>query len=106
MFGDIMGMMGKLKEAQQEAEEVKKRMDSVYVTGESTDGHVKVVISANKQVKDVSIAEHLLADKEELTDLLVVALNHGLEKAGTFAERETKAAMKDMLPPGLDGFMK
>jgi len=27
MFGDIMGMMGKLKETQQKIEETKKRLD-------------------------------------------------------------------------------
>ena len=101
-----MGMMGKLKEAQENAEEVKKRLDTVYVTGESPDGQVKVVLSANKEIKDIQVSDELLADKEELTDMLVSAINRGLEKAGQVAEQETKSAMKDMLPPGLDGFLK
>ena len=101
-----MGMMGKLKEAQQEAEEVKKRLDSVYLTGESHDAKIRVVITANKEVKDVIIADDVLADKGELSDLLVIALNRGLEKATQLAEQETKAAMKDMLPPGMDRFMQ
>ena len=35
-----MGMMGKLKEARENAEEVKKRLDTVFVTGESPDGQL------------------------------------------------------------------
>ncbi len=65
-----------------------------------------MVITANKEVKDIQLADDLLQDKEELTDLLLVAINRGLEKATSVAEEETKAAMKDMLPPGLDRFMK
>ena len=29
MFGDMMGMMGKIKEAQQKAEDTKKRLETV-----------------------------------------------------------------------------
>jgi hypothetical protein len=31
MFGDLMGMMGKLKETQQKVEETKKRLDFVLL---------------------------------------------------------------------------
>ena len=101
-----MGMMGKLKEARENAEEVKKRLDSVYVNAESPDGQVTVILSANKELKDIKLADELLQDKEELTDMLLIALNRGLEKAAAVADQETKAAMKDMLPPGLDQFLK
>lgn len=106
MFGDLMGMMGKLKEAQESAELVKKRLDSVYVTGVSPDGKVRVVITANSEVKDVILADDAVTDKEELTDLLVVALNRGLEKAKQLSAQETKSAMKDMIPPGLEHLVK
>ena len=38
MFGDLMGMMGKLKETQQKIEETKKRLDTVLVDEQSVDG--------------------------------------------------------------------
>lgn len=101
-----MGMMGKLKEAQQSAEDMKSRLNTVFVTGESPDGLVKVVLTANKEIKDIKLVDDLLADKDELTDMLIIALNRALEKASQVAEEETKAAMKDVLPPGLDRFMK
>ena len=101
-----MGMMGNLKEAQQQAEEVKKRLDTVYVTGESPDGQIRVVLSANKSIQDITISDSLLEDKDELTDMMISAVNRGLEKATQVADQETKAAMKDMIPPGLDQFMK
>ena len=37
MFGDIMGMMGKLKETQQKVEETKKRLDFVIFDEKSVD---------------------------------------------------------------------
>ena len=38
MFGDIMGMMGKLKETQQKVEETKKRLDFVLIDEKSSAG--------------------------------------------------------------------
>ena len=101
-----MGMMGKLKEAQSQAEEVKKRLDTVYVTERSPDGKINVILTANKELKEVQIDDALMSDKEELTDMLISALNRGLEKASKVAEQETKASMKDVIPPGLDQFLK
>ena len=34
MFGDLMGMMGKLKETQKKVEETNKRLDTVYLSEE------------------------------------------------------------------------
>ncbi len=37
MFGDMMGMMGKLKETQEKVEATKKRMDTVLIDENSSD---------------------------------------------------------------------
>ena len=37
MFGDLMGMMGKLKETQKKVEETKKRLDTVLIDESSSD---------------------------------------------------------------------
>ena len=98
-----MGMMGKLQEAKQQAEEARKRLDSVYVSGESGSGAVRVTASASKEIKDIEIADALLEDKEELIDMLVIALNNTLKKAKEVEERELKDAVKDHIPniPGM-----
>ncbi len=48
MFGDMMGMMGKLKETQQKIEEAKARLNHVLVDEIASDGSVKVTITANR----------------------------------------------------------
>jgi len=60
MFGDMMGMMGKLKETQKKVEETKKRLDTVSLEESSPEGLIKVVITANRKVKEIQIEENLL----------------------------------------------
>ena len=104
MFGDIMGMMGKLQEAQKKVEETKKRLDTVLIDEKSSDGKNEVTLTANRTIKSISISEDILNDKEELEDYLIITLNKAIEKATKINETELAAAAKDGLPniPGLD----
>jgi len=70
MFGDLAGMMGKLKEAQKKVEETKKRLDTVLVDEQSNDGMLKVTLTANRALKSITIDDALLEDKEQLEDYL------------------------------------
>ena len=72
MFGDMMGMMGKLKETQQKIEEAKARLNHVLVDEIAADGSVKVTITANREIKSIQINEALLEDKEALEDYLII----------------------------------
>ena len=103
MFGDIMGMMGKLKDAQKEAEVTKERLKNVFVSDESAGGAIRVTATANKEIKEIEISDALMQDKEELVDLLILALNKTLKKAEDVHENEMKSALKDNMPniPGL-----
>lgn len=104
MFGDMMGMMGKLKETQQKVEATKKRLDTVTLQESSSDGLVKVTITANRKVKEIEIDDSLLDDKEQLEDYLVLAVNKAIEKATQVNETELAAVAKEGMPniPGLD----
>ncbi len=106
MFGDMMGMMGKLKEAQQKVEETKKRLDTVFIDENSSDNLLKVTLTANREVKSIEINNELLDDKEQLEDYLVLTLNKAIARATQVNERELAAAAKDGMPniPGLDLF--
>ena len=104
MFGDLMGMMGKLKETQQKIEETKRRLDSVLVDEQSSDGLLKVTLTANRKIKSIFIDESLLEDKEQLEDYLILVLNKAIEKATNVNEAELGAVAKDGMPniPGMD----
>lgn len=103
MFGDLMGMMGKLQETQKKIEETKKRLDTVLVDEQSSDGLLKVTLTANRAVKSLSIDDSLLEDKEQLEDYLILVLNKAIEKATNVNETELAAVAKDGMPniPGL-----
>ena len=105
MFGDLSGMMGKLKEAQQKIEETKKRLNSVYVEGESGNGKIKVVSTGNREIKSIKILENF-SDNAALEDYLIIAVNNALNKANSINETEMAAAAKDGMPniPGMDMF--
>jgi DNA-binding YbaB/EbfC family protein len=106
MFGDIMGMMGKLKETQQKVEETKKRLDYVLIDEKSNDGLLEVTLTANRKIKNITVSNDLLSDKEMLEDYLVTVLNKAIEKATNVHETELAAVAKEGMPniPGMDMF--
>lgn len=108
MLGDLMGMMGKLKDAQEKVRATKKRLDSVSMKESSPDGLLEVVVTANREVKEILIDPSLLKDREQLSDYLVITLNKALSKAGEVHDAELSAVAKDGIPdiPGLDNFLK
>ncbi|PIB25462.1 hypothetical protein BFP77_01190 [Maribacter sp. 4U21] len=108
MFGDMMGMMGKLKETQQKVEDTKKRMNTVLLDEKSADGLLEVVITANRELKQISISDDLLQDKEQLEDYLILTLNKAIEKATSVNETELAAVAKEGMPniPGMDSLFK
>ncbi|CAM1362763.1 YbaB/EbfC family nucleoid-associated protein [Tenacibaculum xiamenense] len=106
MFGDLSNMMGKLKEAQDKVEETKKRLDTVLIDESAANGNIKVTVTANREIKAISVDESLLQDKEELEDYLILTLNKALKRAGEINEQELAIAAKSGMPniPGMDMF--
>ena len=106
MFGDLMGMMGKLKETQLKVEETKKRLDHVLIDEKSADGLLEVTLTANRKIKNITISNDLLQDKEMLEDYLINVLNKAIEKATNVNETELAAVAKEGMPniPGMDMF--
>ncbi|MCK0156661.1 YbaB/EbfC family nucleoid-associated protein [Cellulophaga sp. F20128] len=108
MFGDMMGMMGKLKETQKKVEAQKQRLHTVLIDEKSSDDGLKVTITANRTIKNIEISDALLANKEQLEDHLISTLNRAIERATQINEIELAAAVKDGLPniPGMDSLFK
>lgn len=92
-------MFDKIFEAQQKAEEIKKRLDNISVTGEAENGAIKVVASANKTIKSIEIKDDFFkeTEKEQLEELLLVALNKAFEQAENISKSETAAMTQEML---------
>ncbi len=97
-------MFDKLFETRQKVEEIRKRLDNISVVGEAEGGLIKVTATANKEVTEVAIDQAFLsnAEKEELEELLAVAINNAMKQADNISQTEMQAATKDMLG-GLGG---
>lgn len=108
MFGDMMGMMGKLKETQQKVEATKKRLDTVTLEEKSNDNLISVTITANREIKKIALDDSLLQDKEQLEDYLIMTLNKAIQKATSINESELAAVAKEGMPniPGMDSLFK
>jgi DNA-binding protein YbaB len=97
-------MFDKLMAAQQQAEEIKKRLDTISVFGEVEGGAIRVTATANKAVTAIEINEEFYkqADKEEIEELLLTAVNKALTQAEQVSATEMQAATQSMLG-GLGG---
>lgn len=108
MFGDLMGMMGKLKETQKKVEETKKRLDTVLINEQSSNGKLNLTMTANRAVKSLVIDESLLLDKEEQEDYLILTINRAIEKATEINETELATVAQEGMPniPGMENLFK
>lgn len=106
MFGDMMNMIGKLKETQKKVEETKKRLNNVLIDESSNDNKLNITLTANREIKSIHIDDELLNNKEELEDYLILTLNKAIEKATNVNEAELAAVAKEGMPniPGMDMF--
>ncbi|MFI5157302.1 MAG: YbaB/EbfC family nucleoid-associated protein [Sphingobacteriales bacterium] len=97
-------MFDKIMEAQQKAGEVKKRLDAISVTGTAEGGKITVNANANKVIQSINIDETFFADadREELEELLLVAINKAMEQAENVSQSEM-AAMTQQMFGGLGG---
>ncbi|WP_276364232.1 YbaB/EbfC family nucleoid-associated protein [Daejeonella sp. H1SJ63] len=97
-------MFDKLLQAQQKAEEIKKRLDNISVSAEVEGGKIKVISTANKRITAISLDPDFMrsADQEELEELLATAVNKALEQAENVNQTEMQAVTRDMMG-GLGG---
>ncbi len=91
-------MFDKIFEAQQKAGEMKKRLDDITVTGTVEGGKITVTANANKVVQSIVISDEFMkeADKDELEELLVTAVNKAMEQADNINQSEMAAMTKNM----------
>lgn len=94
-----INMMEQLQSMKEKMDEAKEKLDTIIVEGEAGGGAIKVKVSANRIVKNVSIDPMLFdSDKEEIEDLLAIALNRALAKAEEVQQLEMQNSAKSLLP--------
>ena len=97
-------MFDKLFEVQAKAGEVKQRLDNVTVTGTAEGGKISVTATGNKIIQSINIDADFFkdADKEEIEELMVIAINKAMEQADNVSQTEMAAMTKEMFG-GLGG---
>jgi DNA-binding YbaB/EbfC family protein len=99
-FGSLFSGM------QEKLQDVKTRLEALILDAEAGEGQVKVMVSGSKKLREIQIDPAMMDPdrKEELEDLICVAVNRALDKADVKAAEEMQAVTGGMLP-GLGGLM-
>ena len=92
-------MFDKIFEAQQKVEEAKQRLSTIGVSAEVENGAIEIQATADKKIKAILINDAFFAEvnREELEELLTVAINKALEKAEVISNAEMAAVTQQMM---------
>lgn len=96
----MFDFMNKLGDLRNKMEEVKARLSEMNFTGAAGDSEVTATVNGNRKLISLDIAPHLLfpEKKEEVQELVEVAVNRALEAAERQGEEEMRKAGRDLLP--------
>ena len=102
MKGGLGGLMKQAQQMQKNMQQAQAELATVEVEGQAASGMVKVSMSCSHEVRRISIDDSMLADREMLEDLLVLALNDAVQKVAATTEQRMSAFGAGMgLPPGM-----
>ncbi len=95
-------MFGNLEEQQAK---MAAKLAEIKLNAEAGDGSIKIDGNAAGLIENVSISQTLVdsGDKEQIEDLMVIAVNRLFELIKKTEAAEANSLLKDMLPPGMDG---
>lgn len=92
-------MIEKLQGLKQQAEESKARLDDIHIEEEAGGGLIRVVMNGNRKLESLTINADLASiDKEDLEDLLSVAISRVLDKVNEVNEKEVMSSAKSLFP--------
>ncbi|HEX9006084.1 MAG TPA: YbaB/EbfC family nucleoid-associated protein [Bacteroidota bacterium] len=103
---NIPGMMKQIQKMQEKMAQVQAALEGKTVEAEAGGGMVKVTVNGKQQVVKITIEKEVVnpEDIAMLEDLVIAAVNKGLEEAAKMAQEEMSKATNGMLPniPGLN----
>ncbi len=80
---DINKIMQQAQAMQKQIEQMSEQISAMEFTGSASNGLVKVTVSGDHKVLDVTIDEAVIdpQDREMLQDMIMIAVNDAIEKA-------------------------
>ena len=101
-MNNMGGLLQQAQQMQRKMLEIEKKLSNMEVTGQVSNGLVKVVMTGKGVVKNIKIDESLKEDIEVLEDLIVAAMHEAKKNADSLSEQEMKSVTGGMpMPPGL-----
>lgn len=103
---DMAKMLGKMKEMQDKIKEAQQNLENVTATGEAGASMVTATVNGKKKLIKLEIDEEIIKkeDKELMADLIVAAVNKAMENVEEKANEELKKSTQGFIPniPGFD----
>ena len=95
MFGNqnMKEMMSKLQDMKNVVEDSKKRLENIYVKGDSLNGKIRFVLDGNRKLKELFIDQDVYdnLEKDSLIEALVEGFNNAIKDADHVNENEMKS---------------
>ncbi len=103
---NMQGMMKQVQKLQEKMAQVQAELEQKTVSADSGGGMVKVTVNGKQQLVSISMEKEVVdpADIEMLEDLIVAAVNKGLDESQRMAQEEMNKVTAGALPriPGLN----
>lgn len=103
---NMAGMMKQVQKMQEKIAQVQASLETKTVVGEAGGGMVKATVNGKQQVVGLHIEKEVVnpEDIEMLEDLVIAAVNKGIDDSNKMAQEEMAKATNGLLPniPGLN----
>ena len=87
--GGMTKMIKKAQEMQSQMEKAQAELNLMEIEGQSGGGMVTVMVNGHKELVSLNIDPEILTeDKEMIEDMILAAVNQGLQNAGKVAEEK------------------
>ena len=96
--GGINKMIKKAQEMQSQMEKAQAELNSIEIEGQAGGGMVAVTVNGHKELVALNIDPEILnEDKEMIEDMILAAVNQGLQNAGKVAEKKMNSITGGMM---------
>ena len=96
--GGINKMIKKAQEMQSQMEKAQAELNSIEIEGQAGGGMVSVKVNGHKELVELNIDPEILnEDKEMIEDMILAAVNQGLQNAGKVADEKMNSITGGMM---------
>ena len=96
--GGMKNIIKKAQELQSQMEKAQEELNLIEIEGQAGGGMVSVTVNGHKELVALNIDPEILnEDKEMIEDMILAAVNQGLQNAGKVAEEKMNSITGGMM---------